>query len=141
MPALADLPRRLHALPELEAALSRMLDDAGALHDDASPRLARAPAALRDLRQDIEERLEPARAERRRERRHRRPLRHHPQQSLRRSRSRAATAARMPGVVQDRSASGETLFVEPMFAIDLNNRLLLLRKEEEERGAPPPRRC
>ena len=39
-PALADLPRRLPALPELEAALSRMLDEAGVLRDDASPRLA-----------------------------------------------------------------------------------------------------
>ncbi len=129
-PALADLPERLHALPELEAALSRMLDDGGLLHDDASPRLAEIRARLRDLRQDLEERL--ARlvttgkessgiADR--------------YVTVRNNRFvvpvKASTASRMPGVVQDRSISGETLFIEPMFAIDLNNRLLLLRKEEE----------
>jgi DNA mismatch repair protein MutS2 len=129
-PALADLPPRLHPLPELEAALSHMLDDGGVLRDDASPRLAEIRAALRDLRQDIEERLgrlvqsggESAGIADR-------------YVTIRNNRFvipvRAATATRMPGVVQDRSASGETLFVEPMFAIDLNNRLLLLGKEEE----------
>ncbi|MBP1690101.1 MAG: endonuclease MutS2, partial [Deltaproteobacteria bacterium] len=129
-PALADLPRRLHALPELEAALSHMLDDAGVLRDDASPRLGELRAALRDLRQDLEERLgrlvqtggeNAGIADR--------------YVTIRNNRFvvpvKAATATRMPGVVQDRSASGETLFVEPMFAIDLNNRLLLVRKEEE----------
>jgi DNA mismatch repair protein MutS2 len=128
--ALADLPRRLQALPELEAALTRMLDDAGVLRDDASPRLAELRAALRDLRQDIEDRLgrlvqsgseHAGIADR--------------YVTIRNNRFvvpvKAATASRMPGVVQDRSASGETIFVEPMFAIDLNNRLLLLRKEEE----------
>jgi DNA mismatch repair protein MutS2 len=129
LPALADLPGRLQGLPELEAALTDMLDDGGLLRDDASPRLGEIRAALRDLRQQIEDRL--ARvvqggenagiADR--------------YVTIRNNRFvvpvKAATAARMPGVVQDRSASGETLFVEPMFAIDLNNRLLLLRKEEE----------
>lgn len=131
MPALSDLPHRLHPLPELEAELSTMLDDAGVLRDDASPRLIQLRAGLRDLRQDIEDRLG--------------RLVHSGGDSagiadryvtIRNNRFvipvRAATSARMPGVVQDRSASGETLFVEPMFAIDLNNRLLLLRKEEEE---------
>lgn len=129
LPALADLPRRLQGLPELEAALSHMLDDGGVLLDDASPRLSELRSALLELRQQIEDRL--ARlvqggenagiADR--------------YVTIRNNRFvvpvKAATATRMPGVVQDRSASGETLFVEPMFAIDLNNRLLLLRKEEE----------
>src|SRR4029077_1654661 len=56
-PALVDLPPRLHTLPEVEATLSRMLDDAGLLRDDASPRLGELRALLRDLRQDLEERL------------------------------------------------------------------------------------
>jgi DNA mismatch repair protein MutS2 len=129
-PALADLPRRLQAFPELEAALSRMLDDAGALRDDASPRLAEVRAALRELRQEIEDRLtrlvqgsadSTGIADR--------------YVTIRNNRFvvpvKSGAATRMAGVVQDRSASGETLFVEPMFAIDMNNRLLLLRKEEE----------
>jgi DNA mismatch repair protein MutS2 len=130
-PALEDLPRRLQALPELEHALARMLDDAGLLREDASPRLSELRRALRDLRQDLEDRLgrlvtsggeSSGIADR--------------YVTVRNNRFvvpvRTATAARLPGVVQDRSASGETLFVEPMFAIDLNNRLLLVRKEEEE---------
>jgi DNA mismatch repair protein MutS2 len=130
VPALADLPGRLHALPELEVALSQMLDDGGVLRDDASPRLAELRMALRDLRQNIEDRLgrlvqtggeNAGIADR--------------YVTIRNNRFvvpvKTATAARMPGVVQDRSASGETLFVEPMFAIEVNNRLLLLRKEEE----------
>src|SRR5213079_3729093 len=35
------------------------------------------------------------------------------------------------GVVQDRSASGETVFMEPLFAVELNNRLLLAARDEE----------
>ena len=38
---------------------------------------------------------------------------------------------RLEGIVQDRSVSGETLFVEPMWAVELNNRLLMLEREVE----------
>jgi DNA mismatch repair protein MutS2 len=129
-PALADLPGRLHALPELEATLSRMLDDAGLLHDHASPHLAELRAVLRDLRQEIETRLEllvtASGADDHIADRY---------VTVRNNRFvvpvKAAAATQMSGVVQDRSASGETLFVEPLFAIELNNRLLLARREEE----------
>ena len=127
---LGDLIRRLPPLPELEAALSRMLDDAGLLHDDASPRLGELRTALRELRQEIEDRLarlvnaagEHAGIADRyvtvRNNRYVVPVK-------------ASSAGRTQGVVQDRSTSGETLFVEPLFAIELNNGLMLLRKEEE----------
>jgi len=36
-----------------------------------------------------------------------------------------------PGIVHDTSASGQTLFVEPLAALDANNRLRTLRIEEE----------
>ena len=38
---------------------------------------------------------------------------------------------RLEGIVQDRSVSGETLFVEPMWAVELNNRLMMLEREVE----------
>src|SRR6185369_10612445 len=124
-PALADLPRRLHPFPEIEGALTRMLDDAGLLHDSASPHLADVRATLRELRQEIQTRLERlVTAEDRVADRY---------VTVRNNRFvvpvKAGAAAQMGGVVQDRSASGETLFVEPLFAIELNNRLLLARKE------------
>src|SRR5262249_49811757 len=44
---------------------------------------------------------------------------------------RTGAASAFGGVVQDRSASDETLFIEPLFAVELNNRLLLASKTEE----------
>ena len=38
---------------------------------------------------------------------------------------------KLEGIVQDRSVSGETLFVEPMWAVELNNRLMMLESEVE----------
>jgi DNA mismatch repair protein MutS2 len=43
----------------------------------------------------------------------------------------------LQGIVQDRSGSGETLFIEPLFAVELNNRLLLTRKEIEAEEQRP----
>ena len=129
-PALGHLPRRLETFPEIEAALSRMLDDTGLLFDNASPRLGELRALLRDMRQELETRLQrlvsrDAADDRMADR----------YVTVRNNRfvvpMKAAAAPQIDGVVQDRSASGETLFVEPLFAIELNNRLLLARKEEE----------
>ncbi len=126
---LADLPARLHTLPELEATLSRMLDDAGVLRDDASPRLGELRVLLRDLRVEIETRLERLASGGADDKIADRYV------TVRNNRFvvpvKAGAATQLAGVVQDRSASGETLFVEPLFAIELNNRLLLARKEEE----------
>src|SRR5258708_37379862 len=38
---------------------------------------------------------------------------------------------RLEGIGQDRSVSGETLFVEPMWAVELNNGLMMLEREAE----------
>jgi len=116
-PALAHLPRRLEAFPEIEAALSRMLDDGGVLLDDASPLLAELRARLRDMRQELETRLQRLvsrdTADERMADRY---------VTVRNNRfvvpMKAAAAPQIDGVVQDRSASGETLFVEPLFAIE-----------------------
>lgn len=129
-PAIGHLPRRLETFPEIETSLSRMLDDAGLLLDTASPRLGELRLLLRDMRQELETRLQrlvsrDAADDRMADR----------YVTVRNNRfvvpMKAAAAPQIDGVVQDRSASGETLFVEPLFAIELNNRLLLARKEEE----------
>jgi DNA mismatch repair protein MutS2 len=44
---------------------------------------------------------------------------------------RAEFASDFPGIVHDTSASGQTLFIEPLTALESNNRLRTLRIEEE----------
>ncbi len=129
-PALADVPQQLPVFPSLEASLVRALDDEGRVLDQASDELARIRAAIRRLRDTLTRRLEelvarPGLAE----------VVADDYVTLRNNRFvvpvRAAAIGRMNGVVQDRSISGETLFVEPLFAVDLNNQLLLAVREEE----------
>src|SRR5262245_8475760 len=127
---LADLPTRLLTFPELEDTLRRCLDERGQLKDEASPELRSLRRRLRLASAEIEQRL---------------------QHLLRSSQAKDVIAdhyitlrnnrfvipvrtnfnLRLQGIVQDRSGSGETLFIEPLFAVDLNNRLLLIRKEVE----------
>jgi len=47
----------------------------------------------------------------------------------------AELAGQVPGVVHDTSASGHTLFVEPLGALEVNNRLRALRIEEQREVA------
>jgi DNA mismatch repair protein MutS2 len=44
---------------------------------------------------------------------------------------RADARAQVPGVVHDTSASGQTLFVEPLEAVEMNNRVRALQSDEE----------
>jgi DNA mismatch repair protein MutS2 len=129
-PYLAGLVRNLVAPKELADALLRTLADDGGLVDDASPELKRLRSRLRDERLELETRL--ARSLNAsgmeafvsdyvvtvRNRRFVLPLKPN-------------YAERLDGIVQDRSVSGETLFVEPMWAVELNNRLMMLERESE----------
>ena len=119
---------RLPSFPDLEATLRRCLDENGKLKDEASPTLRSLRRQIRTVRDDIEQRL---------------------QHTLRSSQAKDVITdhyvtirnnrfvipvrpnfqTRLPGIVQDRSGTGETVFVEPLFAVELNNRLLLAQKE------------
>jgi DNA mismatch repair protein MutS2 len=129
-PTLAGLTDRLVAFPALEAALGRALDDDGNVLDAASPALARVRASIRRLRDGLQRKLEELVA-----RRGMADVIGDDYVTLRNNRFvvpvRAAAASQLPGVVQDRSVSGETLFVEPLFAVEMNNELLLATREEE----------
>lgn len=129
-PALADLADRLVAFPGLEAELGRALDDEGHVLDAASPALARVRASIRRLRDGLQRKLEELLA-----RRGLADVVADDYVTLRNNRFvvpvRTAAAAQLPGVVQDRSVSGETLFIEPLFAVEMNNELMLAVREEE----------
>ncbi|HUI28315.1 MAG TPA: endonuclease MutS2 [Candidatus Kryptonia bacterium] len=127
---IADLTAQLQALPGLLQALERALDDHGGVTDEASDELADVRRTLRRLRDQLTRRLEdlvqrPTLADAIAEQ----------YVTLRNNRFvipvKASHASRMSGVVQDRSVSGETVFVEPLFAVDLNNQLLMAAREEE----------
>jgi len=133
-PLLLAYLSRLHSFPELDRLLATTLDEEGGLRDDASPTLRALRRELRGLRAEIEARL--ARLFRQstaagaiadeyvtvRNGRYVVPVR-------------AQAQADLPGIVQDRSASGETLFVEPLFAVESNNRLLIAAREEAQEEA------
>ena len=129
-PALAELPDQLVPLPELHHTLTRALDENGVVSDDASDELAEVRRTIRQLRAKLTRRLEdlltqPTMAEMLGDR----------FVTLRNNRFvlpiKTAMARQFGGVVQDRSASGETTFIEPLFAVELNNHLLMASKEEE----------
>ena len=127
---LADLPERLVALPPLQLALTRALDDTGAVTDDASDELADLRRTMRQLRDQLTRRLDDLLA-----RTTMTEVIADRYVTIRNNRFvlpiKTAAAAQFSGVVQDRSVSGETTFIEPLFAVELNNRLLLAAREEE----------
>jgi len=129
-PVLEGWAAELPDVSELAAALRFTLDDAGQVKDDASPELAAARGVVRELRAQMEARL--AR------------LLRDPQMAdvlgedyvtIRNGRFvvpvRTQAVNAVPGVVQDRSQTGETVFLEPLFAVELNNRLVLAQKDAD----------
>ena len=127
---VAVLVQNLLAPKELADAMLSALADDGTILDDASPELKRLRSRLRDERADLEARLL-------------RSLNASGMESfisdyivtIRNRRfvlpMKLNYSERFEGIVQDRSVSGETLFVEPMWAVELNNRLMMLEREAE----------
>jgi DNA mismatch repair protein MutS2 len=127
---LGALPATLGTFPILHGSLERALDDNGTVLDNASDELARVRKAIRSLRDTLTRRLEALV-----DRGSMADVVSDTFVTLRNNRYvvpiRAGALSRMQGVVQDRSMSGETFFVEPLFAVELNNELLLAVREEE----------
>ncbi|PZN08046.1 MAG: endonuclease MutS2 [Bacillota bacterium] len=130
-PRLAARAARLVPQPELEEAVAAAIGDDGRVRDEASPRLASLRRRLADLEAAIRQRLEamvrsPQWAAALQE----------PLVTQRRGRFvlpvKAEARAQVPGVVHDQSASGATLFIEPMAVVELGNRLREAEAEEQE---------
>ncbi|HEY2663165.1 MAG TPA: endonuclease MutS2 [Candidatus Binataceae bacterium] len=127
---VAAIAADLLAPKELADALLNALADDGGLLDDASRELKKIRNRLRDERLELETRLGRALSGAGmesfvadyivtvRNRRFVLPLK-------------LNYGEKLDGIVQDRSVSGETLFVEPMWAVELNNRLMMLEREAE----------
>ena len=116
-------------LRPLAAQIKRVLDERGEVRDDASTALRTARSQVRSYRNQIRRALERLIADHadmiqesvivQRRDRYVVPAKTHFRRSF-------------EGVVQDRSSSGETLFVEPLSAVPLNNALAEARDAERE---------
>ncbi len=124
------LGTRRERLPSFEALLAhaaRLFGADGLLKDDASPALSAARSKLRRRRGEVSRQLEKIVGERHealgdavvvlRNDRYCLPVL-------------ASSRGRVPGIVHDRSGSGQTVFVEPLEVVEANNDLALLAAEE-----------
>ena len=126
-PRLSDRAASLIDFRSISTAIRRAVLPNGEISDDASPQLKRIRANILQAREKIQHSLE----------------------SILRSRGgpagedyitlrndrfvipvRASERRSVPGVVHGASGTGQTVFVEPLDAIDLNNRLVQLSEDE-----------
>ena len=128
-PQLSALGQSLDPLPAVADPISAAITDAAEVADDASPELHRLRRQITALQGRIRDVLDDmVRAPSLRE------YLQEPLVTLREDRYvlpiKLEHKNRVPGVVHDRSASGATLFIEPMAVVNLNNDLRQRALEE-----------
>jgi DNA mismatch repair protein MutS2 len=128
--ALAAITAPHTNLRDLQRALTDAIDERGAVLDRASPALGRIRRSLAQAQTDARDRVSAIL----RSDRYARAIQDHVV-TIREGRFvvpvKAEFSGEFPGIVHDTSGSGQTLFVEPLAALDDNNRLRTLRLEEE----------
>lgn len=120
--------RALHSLPDLASRIDEVILNEEELKDRASPTLYRLRRQIASCQEEVRKSLEAI-------------LRKQAGQlqdqviTLRGDRYvipvKAENKASVPGIVHDASASGATVFIEPMAVVELNNRIRTLRAEEK----------
>ena len=129
-PLLASAAERIEECPNVVAEIARCINDRGEVVDGASQNLARIRREMRESHQRLMARLErivssPSSA----------PFLQEVFITQRGGRYviplKADFKGRIPGIVHDQSASGATLFIEPLATVELNNSLRELQLEEE----------
>lgn len=126
---LVDLAGLLGVYDRLEREIRRCIDREGAVVDHASERLAEIRARLRRLRQRMRERLEAFVRSPQAQRFLQEPI-----ITIRGGRYvvpvKQEHRADVPGIVHDHSASGQTLFIEPLLSVELNNEIREAEQQE-----------
>ncbi|MGQ9668414.1 MAG: endonuclease MutS2, partial [Anaerolineae bacterium] len=129
-PHLAGLAQRIEDCARVVAEINHCMDEAGEIRDSASPMLARIRATLREAHERVLRQLnrlitspetagylqEPIITQR--NARYVIPLR-------------VEFKGKIPGIVHDQSASGATLFIEPLSTVELNNEWRELQLAEQ----------
>lgn len=130
-PLLYDWAQGLGDFRTIERSIDGAIGPGGEVLDSASPALARVRAQKRTMQNRLKDRLDSM-------------VRsadivkylQEPIVTLRNDRYvvpvRQEFKAMVPGIVHDQSASGATLFVEPVAVVELNNNLRQLESQEEE---------
>ncbi len=130
-PLLVSHVQKLHLLEDLRRTLDRVISPYGEVMDNASPQLAQIRLKREGLRREIRERLQqllgaPHLTQAFQER----------TITMRNGRYvvpiKAQFSGKVKGLVQDQSATGATLYVEPFSVVELNNRLVRTEREEEK---------
>ncbi len=129
-PNLADWAAQMEPCDHVADEIGRCIDDNGDVQDTASPKLARIRHDLRTQRDRLIHTLE--------------RMIHNPdvaqylQEPIITQRSgryviplKAEHKGRIPGLIHDQSASGATLFIEPLAVVELGNTVRELELEEE----------
>ena len=121
-------PKKTHA------ALTRCLSPDGRLRDESSPELFSVRQEIRSIHQTIMTRVKETIGEK-----DLGPFLQDDYITISSDRYvlplRANFKGRIPGIIHDYSQTGETVYVEPFFLVEINNRLQELKNEEREAEA------
>ncbi len=127
---LFDIAERITPRKDLEKAIFEAVDDNGEIRDDASLDLLKARRNTRQTQTQIQTRLRAMLSDNR--------VTPHLQDAFVTVRDgryclpvKAESRGSVPGIVHDRSSSGNAFFIEPQAVVDLNNRLRELAGEEK----------
>lgn len=127
---LAEIASRIEECAHVSAAITQAINEKGEVVDSASPRLAEIRRELRLAHDRLLDRLNRLVASPENAAYLQEPL-----VTQRQGRYviplKTEFKGRIPGLVHDQSASGATLFIEPLATVELNNRWRELQLEEE----------
>jgi len=129
-PELSSLLKRFHPHKEIISSIEKTIDPDGGITDAASPRLSLIRKRIRTIKGRLKDKLASIMASSLG-----RKILQEPFVTLRDGRFvlpvKEEERGRMKGVIHDRSASGATLFIEPLTAVNMNNQLRELLSEEK----------
>ena len=130
-PRLAQRASEINDMTDVAAAIRRAILPSGELADDASPRLAQLRRTLARLKLQLHTVMEGYLRSRDAER-----LLQEKLVTIRNDRYvlviKAELRGQVPGVVHGASGSGQSLFVEPLPAVELNNDIVALHDDERQ---------
>jgi len=128
-PMLRQFITGLYPLVPLQQAIVRCIDPQGEVLDSASPHLGAVRAEIRTLQNRLNERMQSLLGR----------YRTHLQEAIITQRQgryvlavKAGSKRSVPGLVHDHSASGATLYIEPLELVEVGNELREVELEEQE---------